>query len=220
MRECSICSVSKNESEFYSQSRHSKKRGNYIYVNPECKKCTSERSDKWQKDNPEKHRENRLRHDRKEHRKQQHYEYNKNWINKGKHREYYKSNPDKAEKYRKNHRKHDVSNEEWGDCKNYFSDMNGDWCCAYCGLLQELHTKKYLNRIIYTDLHKDHVDDKGANDLSNCIPACNSCNSSKKQSPMRNWYMTRTFFDIGKLQKIERWLNSDYKIFINLKTEN
>jgi len=39
-KQCSICGKLKSLTEFYSQKKYSKKRGEYFYYNPECRECT------------------------------------------------------------------------------------------------------------------------------------------------------------------------------------
>lgn len=65
------------------------------------------------------------------------------------------------------------------------------------------------------DLHKEHVDDSGANDLSNCVPSCQSCNSSKNIFSLEEWYTEDNLnFTEERLSKIYRWLNEDYLKYI------
>ena len=57
-----------------------------------------------------------------------------------------------------------------------------------------------------------------ANDLSNCIPACNSCNSSKWEHSFDEWYMPNNpIYSQVRLDKINKWLNKDYKFYIESK---
>lgn len=130
MRKCKTCEIEKDESDFYSRTAFSKKRGEYTYFYPECKKCTSIRADLWQKRNPERHKESRKRYDNKPHRKLAHYNRSKERIENGKHREYIRKNPEKVREYADNHRKHDISVEQWIGCKNYFANDNGEWSCG------------------------------------------------------------------------------------------
>lgn len=55
-------------------------------------------------------------------------------------------------------------------------------------------------------LHKEHVDHEGANDLSNCIPACKTCNSHKWEFDMESWYRNYEHFSEERLNKIKEWL--------------
>lgn len=42
------------------------------------------------------------------------------------------------------------------------------------------------------DLHKEHVNDDGANDLSNCVPACYSSTAKNGNSVLRTGTMKAT----------------------------
>lgn len=65
------------------------------------------------------------------------------------------------------------------------------------------------------DLHKEHVLNYGANDLSNCIPACKSCNSQKSDYEFDDWYNSdNERFTYDRLNKINSWLKNDFKLFI------
>lgn len=82
-------------------------------------------------------------------------------------------------------KKHVISESECLSCKEYFN-----FKCAYCGISEEEVIKLYSNQ-----LHKDYADHEGANDLSNCIPACKSCNSSKHDSELNKWYKDKEFLN-------------------------
>jgi hypothetical protein len=65
------------------------------------------------------------------------------------------------------------------------------------------------------DLHREHVDHQGDNDLSNCIPACMSCNASKGQYNIYEWYNEENDnFSSERLDKIHKWLSEDYITYI------
>jgi hypothetical protein len=110
----------------------------------------------------------------------------------GKNKQWQQQNPDKLRSYGKQHRNHDISNLEWELCKEYF-----DHSCAYCGLSEKVHKEIYKQQ-----LHKEHVDHKGANDLSNCVPACRICNSLKHIFMLEDWYSeTNERFNKDRLDK-------------------
>lgn len=91
-------------------------------------------------------------------------------------------------------------------CKQYFN-----YECAYCGLPLEEHYIIYAGNLILGDFHKEHVDHFGSNDLSNCVPACKSCNSSKHDFEFNKWYNTDNHkFNIERYNKIIKWLNVDW----------
>ncbi|RKJ44582.1 HNH endonuclease, partial [Butyricicoccus sp. 1XD8-22] len=102
-------------------------------------------------------------------------------------------------------KKHEISNEEWENCKNYFN-----YRCAYCGLPVEEHYRMWYGKMRQFDLHREHVDHEGLNDLSNCVPACTSCNSSKWKHNLGDWYNDdNENFSQERLYRIYKWLNQD-----------
>jgi hypothetical protein len=129
--------------------------------------------------------------------------YQKIWL---------KNNPEKSrinsKKY--SNKKHRISVKEWDSCRIYFN-----YRCAYCDKTWEqnkLETKK--------DLHQEHVDPEGKDDLSNCIPACNHCNTSKHNYLLFEWYNSDNInFSQERLNKIFDWLNEDYKKYIKIKSK-
>lgn len=205
---CKICNEEKDINEFYSQKKTKKDGTLSIYYNPECKGCTKKRSSNWEKNNYEKVKENRKKLDserkkyfreyRMKH-KDQRYKILKEWqIN----------NPDKVKEYnekREMNKKHKISKKEWESCKSYFLNS-----CAYCGISEE-QAKLEQGQ----NLHKEHVIHNGANDLSNCVPSCRVCNSSKHNRELDEWYNEENQkYSIERLEKIHTWLNEDYKTFI------
>lgn len=122
----------------------------------------------------------------------------KNWI---------KNNPDKVREYSYKHMNkiHDITEIEWKNCKVYFN-----YCCAYCGMTEEEARQEYNK-----GLHKEHAINEGENDLSNCIPSCTGCNSTKHTNDYMAWFtIDNPIFDKDKLEKINQWLNEDYKLYI------
>jgi 5-methylcytosine-specific restriction endonuclease McrA len=133
-----------------------------------------------------------------------HYENNKEKEAK-RLKEWQQSNPEKLREYRikrEQNKTHEISLSEWKECKNYFENS-----CGYCGMSEEEHISVFKQV-----LHRDHVDHDGANDLSNCIPACKSCNSSKHNFELNDWYNeSNSDFTIKRLNKIKEWLTSDWE---------
>jgi len=106
---------------------------------------------------------------------------------------------------RSNRSHHNILDSEWYCCKNYF-----DFSCAYCGMSYSLHREMHNQ-----DLHKDHFEPQGGNKLDNCVPACKSCNTSKNYFDFYKWYPNRCEgYTKEREQKILRWINKDYKLFI------
>ena len=180
---------------------------------PYCKKCTNEKSKKWQTQNYDKYQ--KWFTERNKNRGDDYYEkVNKKWNKENEERiketlrKWQLENKDKLKEYREfriMNKKHDISKEEWESCKDYFDNS-----CAYCGMTESEHRKIHKQ-----DLHKEHVVHDGANDLSNCVPACKSCNSSKKQFSLMEWYNKENAnFCENKLCKINDWLNSHHIIYL------
>lgn len=214
MKKCDICGIEKELSEFYSQKKHSNKKGNYIYYNPECKECTRKRSSQYQKDNPEWTKS----YSKKIYKRKEQYfkDKAKRWSReneeqaKSLQRDWRQNNPDIISEYnidRRLHKKHDITNSEWEQCKEYYN-----YECAYCGITETDAEVKYKNR-----LHKDHANPNGSNDISNCIPACKSCNSSKHDSELDDWFNDNNInYTNERNIKINNWLQCDYLITKNL----
>jgi hypothetical protein len=126
---------------------------------------------------------------------------------KGVYREWQRNNTDKIKEYNNNHRKHDISKKEWEYCKKYF-----EYECAYCGI-----TEKQAKKLYKQGLHKEHVEHYGSNNLSNCVPSCKICNSSKRKAELNIWYNKQEFFKQDRLDKIIKWVTEDYKEYIERK---
>ena len=118
--------------------------------------------------------------------------------------EYQNREKDKIKSYREKHslrKKHEISDSEWEACKNYFNNS-----CAYCGLSEDEHKILYNQR-----LHKEHAINNGANDLSNCVPACKICNGKKWSMDFDDWYIPSNESYSGvRYIKIINWLTDDY----------
>lgn len=144
----------------------------------------------------------------------------------GKHKEWLKSESgkDKSKKYNKKrlNKKHIISNKEWIACKEYFKDKDGDYCCAYCGLKIQHHTRIYAGKLQKIDLHKEHVDDNGSQYLNNCVPSCQTCNTNKFQSTLDEWYNEdNPHFTHERYNKIIIWITEDHKeYFEGIRSKN
>lgn len=212
-----MCLQWKELNEYYLQQKHSKSKGSYIYCPPYCKECTKKKSTQWQDDNRDKVREyfndylkendKWIFYNRKLKKKRREEGYNQN---------YYENNKEKFKVYRLNremHKTHNISQEEWESCKNYFN-----YRCAYCGLKVEEHWIVNKGISMLGDFHKEHVNHSGSNDLSNCVPACKSCNSSKHDFELEQWYESRTdIFSKERLEKIYKWLDKDYRSYFKIE---
>jgi len=170
-----------------------------------------EQARRWRQTNPEKRREIERRWRQANPEKVREARRRRYQANPEKHREssrrYHQTHPEKAREQarrryqvnpekvlenvqRRRSRKHSLLHtftaETWEACLNYFHG-----CCAYCG----------AQRDFWSPLHQDHYIPLSAPDCpgtipTNIVPACRSCNFSKKNIPPMEW-LTRKF---GKRQ--------------------
>lgn len=175
---------------------------------PYCKECTKEKSGKWIEENYERYLEIKRKQNTNEVSRAIHREMGRKRRKDGRRKEWELRSKDKLRGYaiyRHMHKSHAISDEEKNLCKQYFN-----FECAYCGLSEEEHRDEYNQQ-----LHMDHVDSEGANDLSNNIPACKICNSSKHTQSLDDWYLNKSFYTEERYQKIESWLQNDHKLNIS-----
>jgi len=185
--------------------------------NPECKLCSIARSSKRQNENREDYLDYMKNYYQETHDQQIEGFHQHRLDSLEEHNAYYadyqKKNPEYFIKYGKDQRQnhlHIISEKEWLNCKRYFENT-----CAYCGLPIDQHWHMRKEKLILFDFCKDHADYNGLRDLSNCVPACKSCNSHKWQSSIEEWYIeSNPVFDKNKLDKIKMWLDNDYKKYI------
>jgi len=210
-----MCGENKNMSSFYSQNKRYADGTPYIYYNPVCKPCLIDKTKKQHLENHEEYKEytrnylkeneddQRIRlHNIRQRKKEERTLYE---------RDYYYKNKDKFKKYReeRQHKNHDITDNEWEFCKQYFN-----YKCAYCGI-SEQKAKEEQGQV----LHKEHVDHDGANDLSNCVPSCRVCNGRKWQHSLDFWYREswNPNYSKERLDKIYQWLDKDYLKFKELR---
>jgi hypothetical protein len=123
-----------------------------------------------------------------------------------------KENTQNVNNYSRKHRQkdHRVSDKEWDACKFYFNHR-----CTYCGLAIEDHYILRSGELKWFDFHKEHVIDNGRDDIKNCIPSCQSCNSEKHQDTLNQWYNPKNpKYTYERYHKIYMWLRYDYKKYI------
>ena len=183
------------------------------HLHPNCKRCGIKKTQKWVEDNPEWAKElmkeandnpNPLNNAKEYHR----FNSQRRWAN-GKQQAWFLKNPGKHKEYTENHKEHDIYTEEWLACLKIFNNQ-----CAYCGLPAEDHIIKRSKKYIIMELHKEHVDNEGYNDIRNGVPACRSCNSSKRKHNINKWYTKQKFFNQDKYNKILWWTTEGYKDYI------
>jgi hypothetical protein len=199
---CSICGIEKELSKYYSQNKKKSNGDKYIYYNPECKECTKKRSESWIKSNNDKFKKSLKRYKAKEDVKLMQRDYNQKWRDKGGLRNWYHNNKERWNEialYRKMHKEHDISEQEWDECKEFFN-----YSCAYCGM------DEHFAKIEYDQgLNKEHVDHKGANDITNCVPACKGCNGRKWIYELNEWYNENNpIYSKRRYNKIIKWILS------------
>lgn len=180
-----------------------------------CKECTKDKTTKWKNENKELVRGHHNKYNSTVKRKLVNKKFNDKDKTKDKYSQWRRDNADKVKEYRikrSKHKKHNITKKEWIACKNYFNDE-----CAYCGLHVNEHYRLWNGEFKKVDLHKEHVDHEGSDRLDNCIPSCQSCNSSKREYRLEEWYKEDnivTNFSKERLDKIHKWLKDDYKIYM------
>lgn len=179
---------------------------------PQCKECNRKRSNKYRVKHKKQHNAycRRYREEHKElinERKRKWFadnidhamEYQKEWNDNHKDRilEY--------STFRQMHKTHKITKEEWESCKAYFN-----YECAYCGLPIQEHLARRKGKLIHMDLHKEHVNHDGSNEIDNCVPSCRRCNSQKNTLNFEMWYKNRCkYYSDERYRKIKKWINED-----------
>ncbi|WP_053434793.1 HNH endonuclease [Sporosarcina globispora] len=207
MKLCSDCKLEKSVDDFYSQEKYSKRKGKYIYYQPYCKNCATLRVLKWEDNNRERKNARMKKWSSKPENIPTLRRNQKNYRMRGKQLEWQRNNKDKLREYNKKREEkiHKITDQEWNACKNYFNNE-----CAYCGMTYTEHKNQHNQ-----DLHREHVEPEGKDDLSNCIPSCKNCNSSKGTKLINEWYnISNKKFSVERLTAINKWLNEDYKKYM------
>ncbi|MCM3109985.1 HNH endonuclease [Lederbergia lenta] len=194
---CTWCNIEKGLSEFYSRKTESKTKGKFIYYNPECRECTKERSSQWAKNNIEEYRASAKKYKDKPQSVINSREYLKKYRENGKLRKWQRNNKDKVQVYQKQHRNHDITDEEWFSCLDFF-----ERACAYCGLSEQEQLTIYNE-----SLHKEHVAHDGSNYVDNCVPSCTKCNTSKSDRDFNDWFNENNpTYSKNRLEKVIYWM--------------
>lgn len=216
-KRCTICGEWKPENieYFYMRNKSKPEKG----FQSECKECGKARSLKNRNENIERARASyRDWYWRDQKNAKRVSNYNKKYYAEDPQRklimskEFRQKYPEIIRDYnnRRRHKTHNINNTEWIACKDYFKNENGEWACAYCGRTEEESYKLYN-----CQLHKEHVIFDGENDLSNCVPACQECNSEKHTDSFNEWYNKDNIkYDDKRYSKIVNWLHEDYKKYI------
>lgn len=97
-----------------------------------------------------------------------------------------------------------LTQKEWEMCQAYF-----DYSCCYCGSTKEIT--------------KDHLQPLKANgkmSVVNIVPACRSCNSSKKDRQWQEWYTKSPQFDQTRYEKISKYISFAAKMGDLMKSDS
>jgi HNH endonuclease len=220
VKKCTQCLADypATEEYFYKQKVTTKKKGTLFKLQAACIICRRKQSRERGNANKEQRRKNRRKwylankdHDNAksrawqrnnpERKKENDQRYRQSEIGKQKFRE-------SAE--RRKEINHNITNNEWNACKEYF-----DHTCAYCGMSYDEHKQS-----IGKDLHKEHVIADGRNDLKNCVPSCWRCNSSKWRYSLNNWYNENNpNYTYERYKFIYNWIRYDCKKYIEHKNK-
>lgn len=204
MKTCNICNKEKPLSEFYSQNKQSKKRGSYIYHNPECKECTISKSARWNSENKDRQNEisrnyykteKGVKNVKRKAKKQKVYFKLYQKENLGKFRVY-----SQTRRAKKLELSTDYTEEDWLSCLEFF-----DHSCAYCGMSEE-ENKELYGKVLEQE-HVIPVSKGGSYTTDNIIPSCRGCNASKYNKDFIEWYQKQDFFSEDNRERILFYLN-------------
>lgn len=203
-KKCSKCDMwfERNKKNFYIN-----KKNKIDGLCTECKACAKARATKWRNENLEAHKLHIKKYRSTEKGNGAKNRLDKEYRDSGKYKDWCNNNKNSLRGYQRNRyerKYHDITDEEWIACKEYFNNS-----CAYCDKsIEDQYTK--TNK----DFSRDHYINGGANDLSNCIPSCTSCNSRKWKHEVLDWFVRQKFYSDKKLIKIDQWISIDYKNYI------
>ena len=218
MKHCSQCFevLPENGEYFYKQKKGKNGFGS------ECKQCRKSYRRWHHKKNKEKY--NQLRKERYQKNKKRetaqvyayreknkkrikeywahYYQRNKEQY-KSHNKRYREENPGKFKEYsrRRNHRrrqaelgtKFNFSAEEWQQCLAHFNHQ-----CAYCGSKESLEQE-----------HVVPVSAGGHYTADNIIPACKSCNSSKNNKIMQDWFTQHENYSVERMANILKYVQKN-----------
>jgi len=127
--------------------------------------------------------------------RKRYYAKNKDYIIK-RNNKWTKNNPDKQRKYdqarmaRKKQLPATLTEQQWRIIKDYFNNR-----CAYCGKELPLQQDHFIS------LFKG-----GEYTHNNIIPACISCNASKRERDFKQWYPNQKFYSKKREKAILKFL--------------
>ena len=201
-KKCADCKELKTINNFYSQTFTNAQGIEYESIKPYCKPCGIERSKDWSEKNPERRKELKNSHNSKDTERDKRRISSAARRESGEYAEWQRNNKDKLyeySQYRRSNKNHDISEQEWLECLDYFN-----FSCAYCGLTEEEHIERHSQQ-----LHKEHVEHEGVNDITNCVPSCKVCNGGKWESELNEWYNSEnSIYSKQRYNRIVKWLMS------------
>lgn len=118
--------------------------------------------------------------------KQQNREASQRWYSKPEGRLYAKN---KSHNRRLTIEAGELTLEQWEQALEFFG-----YVCAYCSTEAELT----LDHVVALSKGGQHT-------VSNIIPACKCCNSSKSANDLEDWYKSKPYFNSANLQRILEW---------------
>lgn len=137
---------------------------------------------RWKENNPEKMKAHKKR------------DYEKN-------SEAYKMRSLKYRQQRKQQGMFEFSIEDWREILKEFNNK-----CAYCGANGEEGLRKGLQLE-----HVVPITAGGTYEKSNIVPACPSCNLSKHNKSLQEWYPTKPFYNEEKMKYILQRLSANQR---------
>lgn len=95
---------------------------------------------------------------------------------------------------KRRHQKRDdfaLTDNQWQEALEYFG-----YCCAYCGSDSKMTYDHFIP-----------FSKGGSFKQDNIIPACQKCNSSKRDRDFTDWFKNQSFFNVEKQQNIWSYFN-------------
>lgn len=187
---CKEC-TSMQGKDYYKRNKASvnQKHRNHYYKNKEKR---NEQIAKWSRENRDKRRDIDKRSYQKNREKR--IEKSMQWI-----RNNLERHAERNQIRRAKIRDLDATftSEEWIECKNHFAN-----CCAYCGdSVEKLEQEHFIS-----------IENGGPYTKENMLPACKSCNSSKRDRDFYEWYPRQTFYSKQREDKIIKYLKQGKSI--------
>lgn len=190
LRKCSVCGEEKPASPEYFRRDSSKKDG----LVSQCKTCRN-RKEKQYRDMP-KNKERIKSHTIKRDSRYLHYQEEYRKAHKDYFKKYFRTHKDKMNIYlskrmaMKKKLQASLTFEQWENAKEYFLNK-----CAYCGKEKPLAQEHFIP-----------VSKGGEYSHNNIVPACKTCNSSKRDHDFFKWYPNFKYYSKPREREILNYL--------------